>query len=61
MKHRYEYIDFKKKLKEYPGSVKGPNPEDDPKAYREYYNSIIPDWVRAELLLRQKTKNVSQA
>jgi hypothetical protein len=52
MKHRYEYVEFKKKVKEYKGSIKGPNPSDDPKAFNQYIDSIIPDWVRGELNLK---------
>ncbi len=55
MKHRYELEEFTKKLQDYPGSIKGPHPEDDPATYSEYVQSIIPDWVKAELLLKNRT------
>mmetsp|Transcript_8854 Transcript_8854/g.6602 ORF Transcript_8854/g.6602 Transcript_8854/m.6602 type:complete len:126 (+) Transcript_8854:898-1275(+) len=37
--------DLAKEVKDYPGSIHGPNPEDDPKFYQQWLLENQPKWV----------------
>lgn len=53
---KYEIEQFEKYLSEYPGTVRGPRPEDDPQAYREYALKKMPRILFEELRLEQALK-----
>lgn len=50
---KYEMEEFEKYLKQYPGTVKGPKPEDDWEAYKAYALKKMPRVLKDELIFNQ--------
>ena len=51
---KYEMQEFEKYLSQYPGTVRGPKPEDDWQAYRAYAMKKMPKTLQDELSFDQK-------
>jgi hypothetical protein len=54
---KYELEEFKKYLNDYPGTSKGPRPEDDLKAFRSYAFKKIPKILLDEMGHQKALKN----